>query len=575
MTSESKKSISIVLVGAAGQGIATVESLLTKVLKESGLHVFSTSEFMSRVRGGTNSTTIRVSTERVRAYCDKIDILIPFSKEAISHVQDRLTKSSCIIGDKKLFENEPLATSHLFIDTSYEKVALDIGNRVYSNSVAVGLLAGLFRTDRKLIEDLLTNRFHKKGSEIVSKNVDAANRGCDLADEYIANNQIPLDLEFTKENTVSSELYMNGRDAIALGAIAGGCNYVIFYPMAPSTGIGTFLALNRLDFGIISDQTEDEISAVNKAFGAWYAGGRALVTTSGGGFALMTEGISLAGITEMPLVIHLGQRPGPATGMPTRTEQGDLELALYAGHGDFPRVIYAPGTLKEAFKLTQMAFNVATEWQVVVIILTDHYFINSSYNLPSLDHENLSINKSIVETDEGYQRYTITPNGISPRGIPGYGKGTVRVDSHTHTEDSQITENPVIRTQMVEKRLNKLKGLTNNALKPKLQGTSEFQTLVVSWGSTYHLIQEALKNSVFDSKKVAHLHFSQVYPVHKSAKEFLRKANKVVIVENNATGQFSKVILLETGIQIKDKILKFTGYPFSVEELVKKLEDVV
>ncbi|MHA1947250.1 MAG: 2-oxoacid:acceptor oxidoreductase subunit alpha [Candidatus Hodarchaeales archaeon] len=575
MTIESKNSISIVLVGAAGQGIATVESLLTKVLKKSGLHVFSTSEFMSRVRGGTNSTTIRVSSERVRAYCDKIDILVPLSKESISHVKHRLTKLSCIIGDKKLFENEPLAKSHVFIDTSYEKVALEVGNRVYSNSVAVGLLAGLLQMDRKLIGEMLTNRFDSKGTEIVKKNLEAANRGCDLADSYIASNRLPMEIKLSKQPSVSSELFMTGRDAIALGAIAGGCNYVVFYPMAPSTGIGTFLAQNRLDFGIISDQTEDEISAVNKAFGAWYAGGRALVTTSGGGFALMTEGISLAGITEMPLVIHLGQRPGPATGMPTRTEQGDLELALYAGHGDFPRVIYAPGSLKEAFKLTQMAFNIADEWQVVVIILTDHYFINSSYNLPSLEHENLSIKKSIIETDEGYQRYTITSNGISPRGIPGYGDGTVRVDSHTHTEDSQITEDPEIRQKMVEKRLTKLNSLKTNALKPKLQGVTDYKTLVVSWGSTYHLIQEACKRPVFTSKKVAHLHFSQVYPLHKSVKEILQKAAKVIIVENNATAQFSKVILLETGVQIKTKILKYSGYSFSVEELVNKLEDEV
>jgi 2-oxoglutarate ferredoxin oxidoreductase subunit alpha len=575
MTSEVKNTVSIVLVGAAGQGIATVESLLTKILKKSGLHVFSTSEFMSRVRGGTNSTTIRVSSERVRAYHEKIDILVPFSKEAISHVKHRLIKSTCIIGDRKLFENEPLANSHVFIDTSYEKIAVEIGNRVYSNSVAVGLLAGLLKMERKLIGDILTNRFESKGSEIVSKNIKAANRGCDIADEYIEKKLIPIDIKFQKKKSISNELYLTGRDAVALGAIGGGCNYVVFYPMAPSTGVGRFLAQNRLDFGIISDQTEDEISAINKAFGAWYAGGRALVTTSGGGFALMTEGISLAGITEMPLVIHLGQRPGPATGMPTRTEQGDLELALYAGHGDFPRVILTPGTLKEAFTLTQLAFNIAAKWQVVVIVLTDHYFMISSYNFPSFDHENLIVQKAIIETEEGYQRYSFTSNGISPRGIPGYGKGTVRVDSHTHTEDSQITEDPKIRAQMVEKRFKKLAGLTNSALEPKLQGSGDYRTLIVSWGSTYHIIQEALKNDIFTSKKIAHLHFTQVYPLHKSVAKTLRKADKVIIVENNATGQFSKVILLETGVLIKTKILKYTGYPFSVEELVNKLEDEV
>ncbi len=575
MTIEFKDSISIVLCGAAGQGIATVETLLTSALKKSGLHVFSTQEFMSRVRGGTNSTTIRVSTNRVQSFCERIDILVPFTREAVSHVKARLSSNSCIIGDKKLFQDNVDAQSCIMIDVNYESVAEEIGHRVYSNSVAVGVLAGILGAEREYITGLLTDRFQSKGEKIVSNNIDAVTRGYKLADEIKASDQLPSLPSFSTQPSVGSELFLSGRDAVAIGAIAGGCNYVTFYPMAPSTGVGAFLAKNRLEFGIVTDQTEDEISAINKAFGAWYAGARALVTTSGGGFALMTEGLSLAGITEMPIVIHLAQRPGPATGLPTKTEQGDLELALYSGHGDFPRVLYAPGTLKEAFSLTQQAFNVADRYQVPVIILTDHYFINTRYNLPSLDEEKTQVERYIIETEREYTRYQFTDDGVSPRGIPGKGEGFIRVDSHTHTQDSQITEDPIIRKNMVDKRFKKLELLRGSAIKPTLVGNPESEILIISWGSTFHNVNDAVLELRNKGYSVAYLHFSQVYPIPKSVEIYFKNAKKRIVVENNATGQFASLLNLEVGIQIDKQVLKYTGYPFSLEELVKELKKEV
>ncbi|MHA1975468.1 MAG: 2-oxoacid:acceptor oxidoreductase subunit alpha [Candidatus Hodarchaeales archaeon] len=572
MAIELNDSISIVLCGAAGQGIATVETLLTSALKKSGFHVFSTQEFMSRVRGGTNSTTIRVSTNRVQSYCEKIDILVPFTREAVSHVKERLSPNSCIIGNKDLFENNPDAQSSILIDVKYQTIAEDIGHRVYTNSVAVGVLAGLLQADRQLITELMTNRFLLKGEKIVNNNIEAVIRGCDLADEILSSDLLPSFPELIPQPSVNTELYLSGRDAVALGAIAGGCNYVVFYPMAPSTGVGAFLAKNRLEFDIISDQTEDEISAINKAFGAWYAGARALVTTSGGGFALMTEGLSLAGVTEMPLVMHLGQRPGPATGMPTRTEQGDLELAIYSGHGDFPRVIYAPGTLEEAFSITQQAFNVAAKYQVPVIILTDHYFINTSYNIPTLKHESTTIEKHIIETESDYERYKFSDNGISPRGIPGRGKGFVRVDSHTHTQDSQITEDPVIRKKMVDKQFKKLELLKEISIKPTFIGNSESEVIIISWGSTFHNVTDAIVELGKKGYTLSYLHFSQVYPIYQSTQDYLKKAKKIIMVENNSTGQFADQLYQNFGIKMTKKILKYTGVPFSIEELVKELE---
>ncbi|MFX0052315.1 MAG: 2-oxoacid:acceptor oxidoreductase subunit alpha [Candidatus Hermodarchaeota archaeon] len=573
MNQNSNQDISIVLCGAAGQGIATVEGLLTKILKRSGFNVFSTSEFMSRVRGGTNSTTIRISSDRVRAYCDRIDLLIPLTPEAVPHVKERLTPATCIIGEKKLFGDHPFGGCTL-LDISFEKIAEEVGNRVYSNSVAVGVLAGICRADRTIISKTLTERFIRMGTDVVSKNLEAANRGCELAEDLIQSSKIPFELNFKTKPEIADELLLNGRDAVGLGAIAGGCNYITFYPMAPSTGVGAFLAQHRQEFGIVTDQSEDELSVINKAYGAWFAGARAMVTTSGGGFALMTEALSLIGITESPMVIHLGQRPGPATGMPTRTEQGDLELALYAGHGYFPRIILSPGSLKEAFLLTQEAFNLADEFQIPVIILTDHYLINSMYNLSALP-STLPVKKYFIETDQNYERFKFTKNGISPRGIPGYGKGLIRVDSHTHTENSEITENAEIRTKTVDKRLKKLELIKKHVFPPKITGDSDYNYLVIGWGSTYHIIDEAIKKVSEKRNGVAFLHFKQVYPLHPSTSEYLQKAEKTIIIENNPTSQFGKLIKLETGIQIDETVLKYSGYPFSVEEIIEHLNKLI
>jgi 2-oxoglutarate ferredoxin oxidoreductase subunit alpha len=343
--------------------------------------------------------------------------------------------------------------------------------------------------------------------------------------------------------------------------------------MSPSTAVLTYLAQKAKDFGIVVEQAEDEIAAINMAIGAWYAGARAMVTTSGGGFALMTEGVSLAGMLETPVVIHLAQRPGPATGLPTRTEQGDLELALYSGHGEFPRIIFAPGTLEEAFNLTAKAFNLADKYQIPVFVLTDQYFIDSNYNIPKLDAKSIKVEKYITKTQKDYVRYAITDDGISPRGIPGYGDGLVVVDSDEHDEQGHITEDLDLRVKMVNKRLAKLKAITKETVEPTVWPSLEYKNLIVCWGSTYHIVEEAIKS--LGRKDTAMLHFSQVYPLHESTLEYLKKAKQVVIVESNATGQLAKLIKLQTGFEIEKKILKYSGLSFTVEELVDSFSNLL
>jgi 2-oxoglutarate ferredoxin oxidoreductase subunit alpha len=322
---------------------------------------------------------------------------------------------------------------------------------------------------------------------------------------------------------------------------------------------------------VVVEQAEDEIAAINMALGSWYAGGRALVTTSGGGFDLMTEGLSLCGAIESPLVIHLAQRPGPATGLPTRTEQGDLELARYGGHGEFPRAILAPGTLEDAFACAAHAFVMAAASQAPVILLTDQFLLDSVYDLPALPWPDQPPPAQIVATAADYRRYAPGEHGISPRGIPGFGAGLVCVDSDEHDAEGRITEDFAVRTAMVEKRLAKLELLKYDlALPPILFGPEDFTTLIVGFGSTCAAVRAALERVA--APHTAFLYCLQVYPLPAEVLDFLQQAQTVIVIENNASGQFARLLRAETGRGADRQWLKYNGLPFSVEEVVANLQ---
>ncbi len=569
LISRFNEDVSIVLCGEAGQGIQTVEHILTQSLKLSGYHVFSTQEYMSRIRGGSNSTLVRVSSNRVSAPVDRIDLLIPFSPGAIRHVQKRISPKTILLGEKNTYGNEYQGETAINVPLS--QIASEVGGPVYSNTVAVALLAGLLQVERELLDQYLRHHFKGKGESTVQKNLEAARRGYAASDDLLKRGKIQIDLK--KHNDIKDDILVDGVEALAMGAIAGGCNFLSFYPMSPSTEVAVWLAHQSKEFGIIVEQAEDEISAINMVIGAWYAGARGLASTSGGGFALMVEGLSLAGMIESPLVVHIGQRPGPATGLPTRTEQGELLFALSSGHGEFPRIILAPGTIEDCFYLAQKAFNLADQYQVPVFVLTDQYLLESHYNIPSLDPTRTSLEKHFIKTKQGYKRYQVTETGLSPRGIPGFGEGLVVIDSDEHDEAGHMTEDLNLRTKMVNKRLKKLDLLKNDIIPPELVGPEDYETLVVGWGSTYHSIREALKK--LNREDIAFLHFKQVYPLHSNTITYLKKAKKTVIVENNGTAQFGQLIRLQTGFDMDRKILKYNGLPFSVEELGEWLKSIL
>lgn len=566
-----KQDASIVLAGAAGQGIETVAGFMATVLKLSGYCVFITREFMSRIRGGTNSLQLRVSTEPVGAYTRRTDIMVPLTNSAIPHLRQysRLCDETLYIGEKEILANEGIDEDWK-VEVPLTSIAESIGSRIYSNIVAAGVITALFDVKDTVAAGYLEKRFGSKGEKVVNQNIEAWRAGKEIGKGVLESGAAKFNLE--RNSTVAQSLLMSGTDGVALGALAGGCNFISSYPMSPSTGVLVFLSQRAKKFGIVVDQAEDEIAAINKGIGAWYAGGRAIATTSGGGFALMTEGLSLAGMVESPMVIHLAQRPGPATGLPTRTEQGDLQHALYAGHGEFPRIILTPGTPNDAFYLTQKAFNLADRFQVPVFILTDQFLVDSSFTIDPPDLSKVNNVKQITETDSEYVRYRVTENGVSPRGIPGYGEGLVGVDSDEHDEGGHISEDLNLRSGMVEKRLHKkLEIMRKESIPPMLYGCEKFKTLAVAWGSNYYVVKEVVDRIERDD--LAMLFFKQVYPLNPSTREYLEKADNVAIVENNATSQFGKVIQLETGYAIlkENQLLKYDGLPFSIERVMEFL----
>ncbi|MDI6643678.1 MAG: 2-oxoacid:acceptor oxidoreductase subunit alpha [Methanobacteriaceae archaeon] len=561
--------ISIVLGGEAGQGIQTVENILVKAVKNSGYHVFSTKEYMSRVRGGVNSTLIRASSSPVRSYVDQIDILVALSEDAVDHLKSRLSTDTLIIAADGIIKEEYKQIFNV-IEIPLMEIATQIGGPIFSNIIAAGFISKILNIPTEIFDKCITAMFKRKGEKILKKDIQAGKRGYQLAETFLGENNLRLDIG--KNEEIKDHILINGTEAIGMGCIAAECKFMSAYPMTPSSPLQLFIAQNADDFEIIFEQSEDEIAALNMALGASYTGVRSITATSGSGFALMEEAVGLSGMIEVPVVIYLAQRPGPAVGLPTRTAQEDLNLALYSGTGETPRAIFAPGTMEDAFQVTWKAFNLADKYQIPVFILSDQYFADTYYNIPSINIKDVIIEKNIVKTNKNYKRYKFTENGISPRGIPGFGEGMVVVDSDEHDEEGHITEDLEIRNQMVDKRLKKLKYMKKEALKPELIGEDDYQILLIGWGSTFGPISEALEK--MGNKKIAFLNYKQVYPLHEDTRGYLEKADRTVIFENNATSQFSNLIKLETGFEIDTKILKYNGMPFSVEEVIHNMHSI-
>lgn len=560
------QSLTIVLSGQAGQGLQTIESLLDKAIQQS-YHVFSTKEVMSRVRGGNNTIEIRISSEKVYAYKHTIDMLFLLNNHSFYRLEERINRDTVIFGESSFITEDELSSSGAnFQELNLTQLAKEAGSVLFSNTVLFGFISGLLSLDLPTCSKLIKERFKSKAEKIINNNIVALENGFALGAGYTNKPSLNTNTQ------VKDYKLLNGHQAISIGAIAGGVNYISSYPMSPGTGVLEYLADKGQDFDILVEQAEDEIAAITMTIGAWYAGARALTTTSGGGFALMEEAVSLSGITETPAVIHIAQRPGPGTGLPTRTEQADLNLAVYSGHGEFPRIVLAPGSLEDGILLGQRAFHLAAKYQVPVFILSDQYYLDSKTTVAPLKLSDKYLEPFIVESDDDYLRYKLTDDNISPRAIPGFGTGLVKCDSDEHDERGSITEDFNVRVLMNDKRLNKEALSLEDYVEAELIGPKDYDKLVIGWGSTYGVLKEATQSS---SEKVAFLHLKQVYPLSDDIKELIDQADTTVLFENNATGQLANLIKLKLDRSVTHQVLKYNGMPFTIEEVDAKLKEVL
>jgi len=555
-------SFNILIGGEAGQGLATIGELLAKAFGRGGYSLVTTSTYESRVRGGHSTVALRVSAEEVASPSESFDLLVALNPESVKLHRKELSAQGLIILDEAFQVDDEACIRVPFKELAKGK---------FSNIAAVGVVGFLLGLEEQSLLRVLEDFFGKKKPQLAGENRETLAK----AFRWAARLPSSFHRKFAPILDPAPRLVMNGNQAIALGALSAGVKFCSFYPMSPATSIAIGLVGKARQMGLVVEQAEDEIAAINMAIGASFAGAPSMVTTSGGGFALMVEAVSLAAASETPLVVVVAQRPGPATGLPTRTEQADLEFVLHAGHGEFPRAIFAPGTIEECFHLTRKAFELAERYQGPMFLLTDQFLADSYRAVKPFDLKSISpvqVASEVSALSTPYRRYTITDSGVSPRLLPGRSEHLVVADSHEHTEDGHITEDLSMRKRMVEKRLRKLEAIRTETIPPDTDGDVNPELLLVSWGSSKGAVSEAASRMRSKGRTVATLHFSQVWPlVGEQFSEALKGAKEVVCVEGNATGQLADLIHGQTGFEIARRVLRYDGLPLTPESILREL----
>lgn len=574
--------INIKIGGEAGFGIMTTGLFVGKIATRSGYNTFEYSEYPSLIRGGHNVIEVRISDEEIYSQEMQVDILLCLNFETHQlHSGEVKDRGTIVMDEDKIDKNKLTreAREITYIHVPFAKILRENSlNPVMLNNIALGVLTQLLGADIDILKQLISETFSRKGQEIVDKNIMAAKLGYDFVKK---SHSLGYSAKLPRRNNIEKKIYVTGNEIVGLGALSSGCKFYVAYPMTPTSALLHYLASKAEKSGMVVKHAEDEISVINMALGASWAGVRSMVGTSGGGFALMVESVSLAGITETPIVIFMGQRPGPATGMPTWTEQGDLLFVLHAGHGEFPKIILAPGDIEETYQLTIKAFNLADRYQTPVFILADKYLLEGHQSVDKSKIQNLKFKidrgKLLSEEDlsrlKSYKRYLMTDDGISPRAIPGMKGSLHQANSYEHAEDGHTSEDAADRVNQVDKRNRKAKTyLVQDFKLPQLIGKSDAPLTLISWGSMKGPILQAMKER---AGKFNYLHFSHLWPMDEAVADILKGLKSTLLVENNSQGQFGQLIRMVTGIDFKNKLLKYSGRPVYPEEVISKVDELV
>ncbi len=577
------------VAGEAGYGISTIGQGFARACTRAGLNVFGYGEYPSLIRGGHNTAMIRVSKEDVRGHSDKIDVLLALNQNAINfHIGDMAEGGVLIYDNETLtWDSSTAPTGLILVPVPLARITKDLGaSRVMRNTVALGASFAVIGMDFSYVESVLKSTFARKGEDVVKFNVDVAHSGYD----YVQKNGLATNFKkrISAQPDAPKRMVITGNEAIAIGAIKAGVKFMAAYPMTPVTSIMLTVAKYGVKYGVVMKHTEDEIAAMNMAIGAAHMGVRSMTATSGGGFSLMTEALGMAAITETPLVAIEGTRPGPSTGLPTWTDQGDLRFVMHASQGEFPRVLLAPGDIEEAFEMTLQAFNLAEKYQMVVLIMTDKYLGESLKSATPFEHQSYKVDRGLLMSmeeaaqmkDGEYKRYQFTENGVSKRALPGYPNCIYTASTDEHREDGDLDESGENRKKMVDKRAKKLETLRRESLKDTdmfvLHGPAEADLTLVGWGSTKGPILEAMDVANNQGKRVNFLQIKCVLPFPiEGVASILESAKKTLLIENNAEAQMGGVIRENTGIGFETKHLRYDGRPIHAAEVLDAIHKIL
>ncbi|MGA8939924.1 MAG: 2-oxoacid:acceptor oxidoreductase subunit alpha [Acidobacteriaceae bacterium] len=574
-----KQSFSIGIGGAAGQGVATPGDIFARIFSRRGLHLNAYNAYQSIIRGGHTFLTIRTGTDNIRTTNGHLDLLIPLNQDtADRHLRLLTAGGACLYNAETIKPGTPAEGVQL-CPLPVSKLADISRNKVAQNTLAIGAALSMMGVGFNALESVLEEQFRKKERAVIDENITIARAGYD----YATQNFKP----FTRALPLTDTRYavLSGNEAMAMGAAAAACKFYCAYPMSPATGVLHWMAAHARKAGIMVRQVEDEIGVINMAIGAAHAGVRAMCATSGGGFALMSEGLGLSAQAEIPVVVIDCQRAGPSTGVPTKTEQGDLWQMLGAAFGDYPRVIAAPLDIADCFTLIPEIFNLTDRFQCPGIVLADLLLSEGRLSVdPAVLDFNPPVDRGELITTNGngshekYLRYKITESGVSPRVIPGIPGHTHVVSSDEHDEDGVLISDAYTdhnkRRAMMEKRMRKMDGLAASIPPPKLLGPANADVTLIGWGSTYGVIDEAIELLREQGITANHLPIRWLVPLHGEAiLGILRDARHTIIVENNFSGQFARYLRSETSFVPTGNIRKYDGEPFFPQQIAEAVKE--
>jgi len=576
-----RKTFAIGIGGAAGQGVATPGDIFAKVFSRRGLHLNAYNAYQSIIRGGHTFLTIRTGPDRVTNLGDRIDLLIPLNQDAMNRHLGLLLEGAACIYNADTIKPGAAAQGVQLCPLPVSRLADITRNKVAQNTLAVGAALSMAGVGFQPLEQVLSEQFGKKGDAVVAENVGIARAGYEYATANFRPFPWPLPIS---ENRYA---VMSGNTAMAMGGAAAGVKFYCAYPMSPSTGVLHWMAAHARKGGIMVRQVEDEIGVINMAIGAAHAGARSMCATSGGGFALMSEGLGLSAMMETPVVVIDCQRAGPSTGVPTKTEQGDLWQMLGAAFGDYPRVIACPLDIEDSFKIIAEIFNLADRFQCPGIVLSDLLLSEGRLSVdpkalnfePDIDRGELITSAlPVPEGDGGYKRYQITDSGVSPRAIPGVAGFTHTAASDEHDEDGVLISdeftNPSKRRAMMEKRMRKVAGIAAAVPAPQLWGPKDADVTLIGWGSTKGVIEEASQILTEQGIPANQLQIRWLVPLHGDAiLDLLKDSRHTIIVENNYSGQFARYLRSETSFVPQGYIRKYDGEPFMPHHIVEAVKE--